>query len=146
MLLYLARLVFYQIPLIHYHDQAGAVLLYYLEYIHILCSYTLGSVYHQNRDIGLLYGSNGTQNTVIFQIFRYLVLFANAGRIHKVEIEAELVIAGRNSVARCACYIGDNVAVFAYKRIYYTAFAYIRTTHYGKARNVIFSFLCVVVA
>ena len=85
----------------------------------------------------MLYGSNGTQNTVIFQIFRYLVLFANAGRIHKVEIEAELVVTGKDRVAGRAGNRGYDIPVLPDKGVDDRRFAHIRTTDHRHAGQIV---------
>ena len=78
----------------------------------------------------------GTHHAVEFQVLRHLVLFTDAGGVHKVEIESELVVFGKDRIACGACNVGDNVTIFADEGVDKGAFPGIRATDDRKAGDV----------
>ena len=111
------RLVLYQVPFIDHHNQTFVVPLYQLEYVQVLGFYATLRIQHQNADIGVLNGPDGTHDGIIFQIFRHLVFTADTGRIYQIEIKPELGITGINGIPGGSGDIGHDITFFSDKRV-----------------------------
>lgn len=85
-------LVLHEVPLVHYHYERFVVALYELEDVHILRLDAACCVEHEDADVGVLDSADGAHHRVELQVFRHLVLAADAGCVYEVEVEAELVV------------------------------------------------------
>ena len=72
----------------------------------------------EGADLGGLDGSDGTDHRIIFDVFVDLCLFSDSGSVDKVEVKTEFVVACIYRIARCAGYIGHDIALFAYESVY----------------------------
>ena len=125
--------VLHEVPLVHHHHERLVVALYELEYVHVLRLYAARGVEHEYAHVRVLYGAYGAHHRVELQVLRHLVLAAYAGRVNKVEVEAELVEARVYAVARGARYLRHDVAILAYECVDDAALAGVGSAHYGEA-------------
>ena len=129
-------LFFDGVPFVDYHHKTLVVALHQLEDVQVLAFDTAGGIDEQNADIGVFDGANGTHHAVEFQVLRHLILFTDAGSVHKVEIESELVVFGKDRIACGACNVGNNVTIFADEGVDEGAFPGIRAADNRKAGDV----------
>ena len=133
---HLLVLLLYQVPLVHYYHQTLVVLLDQLEDIHILGLDTTGCIKHKDADITVLNGTDGTHHRIELQVLTHLVLTADTSCIYQVEIEAELVVTGIDTVTGSTCNLGNDVSIFTDEGIDNTALAGIRTAYHSETRDV----------
>ena len=132
----LVRFIFYQIPLVDTNHQTLFIFLYQRKDIQILSFDTSCSIDHQNTNIRGFDSSYGANHRIIFEIFGNLPFLTNAGRIYQIKIESEFIVSGINRIASRTGNIGNNIPVFANKRIDDRRLSGIRASHHRKTRNV----------
>ena len=124
------------VPLVDDHHKAFLVLVDEGEYVEVLPLDAAGGIEHEDADVGILDGADGAHDGVELKVFADLVLLADAGGIDKVEVEAELVVAGVDAVAGGAGDVGDDVALLADEGVDDGALADVGTAYDGKAGDV----------
>ena len=130
-------LVFHQVPLVHNYNKALVVALDELKDIHILRLDATGCIQHKDADIRVLDASDGTHDTVKFQILGHLVLAADAGSIDEIEVETELVVTGIDAVAGRTGNLGHDITVLADEGIDDARLAGVRTAYDGETGYVL---------
>lgn len=96
-----------------------------------------GGVDHEDADVGGFDGSDGTYYGVVFDVLVDFVLFAYAGCVDEIEVEAELVVARVDAVASGSGNVGDDVALLADEGVDDRGFAGVGTAHDGKLGYVL---------
>ena len=134
---HLLVLLLYQVPLVDYHHQTLVVLLDQLEDVHILGLDTTGGIQHQDADITVLDGTDGAHHGIEFQVLAHLVLSADTGSIYQVEVEAELIVTGIDTVTGSTGNLGNDVSILTDEGIDDTALACVRTTYHSETRNIL---------
>ena len=137
------RLVLNEVPLVHHHHEALVVALDDLHDVEVLAFDAARGVDEQDADVGVLDSAYRAHHGVELEVFGHLVLAAYAGGVDQEEVEAELVVARENTVARGAGNIGDDVPVLTDECVDQAALSGIRSAHDGEAGNI---FLCLVAA
>ncbi len=130
------RLALNEIPLVDAHHKPFLVLLYQRVDVEVLRLDAARGVYHQDTHVGVLNGAYRPYHRVVFEVLVHLRLLADTRRVHKVEILAELVVAGVDAVARGARNIRHDSALLADKSVQNTAFARIGTPYNGETGQV----------
>ncbi len=136
-LLHRVALLLDQVPLVHHDDAALAVAYDEVVDVEVLRFEALLGVEHQDADVRLLDGADRAHHRVEFEVLHRLALLAHAGRVHKVEIHAVLVVARMDRVARGACYGGHDVAFLAQQGVGHRRLAHVRTAHNGDVGQVL---------
>ena len=108
---HLLVLLLYQVPLVDYH--------------------------HQDADITILDGTDGAHYGIEFQVLAHLVLSADTGSIYQVEVEAELIVTGIDTVTGSTGNLGNDVSILTDEGIDDTALACVRTTYHSETRNIL---------
>ena len=111
------------------------------KHVKVLSFYAALRIQHQDADIGVLNGPDGTHDGIIFQIFRHLVFTADTGRIHQIEIKPELGITGVNGVPGGSGDIGHDVTFSSDKRVDQAGLACIRSPDNGKTGDILIRFV-----
>ena len=112
------RMVVDKIPLVDAYHKPLTVALNQREYIDILSLDAACGIDHEDADIARLYGADRTDHAIIFNILTYLLLLADTGSVDKIEIEPELIVFMIDRIAGGAGDIGDDMPLFANKRVY----------------------------
>ena len=108
-----------------------------LEDVHVLCLNAACGVNHEDADVAVLNGTDGAHDAVELQVFGHLVLTPYACRVDQVEVEAELVVAGVDGVARGTGNVGHDVTLLADKGIDEARLAGVGTSHDGETGNAL---------
>ena len=132
------RLVFHKVPLVNHDHQRLLVLLYQLEDIHILGLNATGGIEHQDADIRILNGTDTAHHGIELQVLTDFILSTDTGGIYQIEIKAEFIVAGIDTVTGGTGYLGHDMTFLTDKGVDDTAFSRIGTAHHGKAGNTIF--------
>ena len=96
-----------------------------------------GGVDHEYAYVAVLNGSDAAHDAIELQVFGHLVLSTYSGCVDEIEVEAELIESGIDTVACSTCYIGDYVPLFSDKSIHYARLTYVWTPDNGKSRNTL---------
>ena len=96
---------------------AFPVLDYEVEDTHVLCLHSGGGIYHEDADVGMLYGPYGAHYGIELKVFVDFGLSSDTGCVYEHEFVSELVVMGLNGVSGGTCYRSDYVAVFTKKCI-----------------------------
>ncbi len=132
-----AGLFLYKIPLIYHDDRAFFVALYETEDVEVLLFDTLRGVEDEDADVRTLYGAHAAQHAVELQVFVHFLLFAQAGGVHKVEVETEHIVARVDAVSCGAGNGRHDVAVGAGDGVDETALAYVGSPYHSDARQAV---------
>ena len=114
-----------------------------MEDVHILRLDTACGINHQDADIRILDGPDGTHHAIELQIFRHLVLTTDTCGVHKIEIETKLIITGIDGITCRTGNLGDDITFLTDKGIDNTGLTGIRTTHHRKTGDTFLKLVCV---
>ncbi len=130
-------LVLHKVPLVHNYYERLVVALYELEDVHVLSLNAARGVEHEDANVGVLNGADGTHHGVELKVFRHLVLAADAGSVDEVEVETELVEARVDGIACRAGNLRHDVAVLADEGVDDRTFACVWTPNDSETRNAV---------
>ena len=91
----------------------------------------------------MLDGAYGAHHRVELEVFRHLILAADASRVNQIEVKAELIKTSVDAIAGGTGYLSHNVAILAYEGVDNAALAGVGTAHHSEARYVVLDILLV---
>ena len=74
-----------------------------VQYVNILTFHTVFSIDQQQTDIGSLYGPDGTQDGIKFQVFRNLTFIYVSGCIDQEKVMIEFTVPGQDGITGGTC-------------------------------------------